>query len=364
MKTAKLVGFILILTVTVFLTKAFAGDLPTGAIVRISGAGPINAIAYSRVANRLAVAAAENIRIYDASTYEEIKGLAGHTDSVLALAFSPSGKLLVSGGADNTARLWDVDTGKLLRTLKKHTGPVNAIAFAANGEKFKCGSNEDSAVWYWYSTDIHSSGKSGSYMPTNVFTATAFSSDSEIEARAFDSASVLDENLVNFFADSGKKPDASTVLLEYPNGAGVLSGHGGSVNVLTLHVKRKTLATGSVDKTIQLWDIKEDTGAPYHITQPLHILTGHRDGITAMDFSVNGELLASGSSDKTVRLWDVVTGQHLHTLTGHIGEIRAVTFLGDKALAAMAFAEAKALASGSTDGTVFIWDMNGVVSTD
>ena len=352
--TVRLLIFILMSGQLTILTNGFAEDSPIGVIARIdTGEGPINAIAYSRVVNRLAVAAADNIRIYDTSTYEEIKVLVGHTDSVLVLTFSPNGKLLLSGGADKTARLWDVDTGKLLRTLKKHTGSVNAIAFTANGEKFKCGSNEDSAVWYWYPDDIHSSGKSGSYMPTDVFTATAFSSDGKIEARAFDSTSVLDEKLVNFFADSGRKPEASTVLLEYPSGASVLSGHAGSVNVLTLHVKRKTLATGSVDKTIQLWDIKEDTEAPYHITQSLHILVGHTGNITAMDFSVSGELLASASSDKTVRLWDVVTGQHLHTLTGHITEIRAVTFLGDKALAGMAFAEAKALASGSADGTSF-----------
>ena len=364
--TVRLLILILMSGQLTILTNGFAEDSPIGVIARIdTGEGPVNAITYSRVVNRLAVAAGDNIRIYDMSTYEEIKVLVGHTDSVLVLTFSPNGKLLVSGGADKTARLWDVDTGKLLRTLKKHTGPVNAIAFtSANGEKFKCASNEDSAVWYWYPADIHSSGKSGSYMPTDVFTATAFSSDGKIEARAFDSTSVLDEKLVNFFADSGRKPEASTVILEYPSGASVLSGHADSVNALTLHVKRKTLATGSVDKTIQLWDITEDTEAPYHITQPLHILIGHIGNITAMDFSVSGEFLASGSSDKTVRLWDVVTGQHLHTLIGHTGEIRSVAFLGDKALAGMAFTEAKALASGSADGTVFIWDLDRVVSTD
>ena len=83
-----------------------------------------------------------------------------------------------------------------------------------------------------------------------------------------------------------------------------------------------------------------------------------------MDFSVNGNLIASGSSDKTVRLWDVETGQHRHILTGHTAEIGAVAFLGDKALAGIGFAEAKTLASGSSDGTVFIWNLDKLVSTD
>ena len=44
---------------------------------------------------------------------------------------------------------------------------------------------------------------------------------------------------------------------------------------------------------------------------------------------------------------------NLYTLTGHMGEIGAVTLLGDKALA-----------SGSSDGTVCIWDLDKIISSD
>ena len=67
MKITKSASFILLLTVAVFLVNGYAEDLPTGAIARIDiGEGPVNAIAYSRSVNRLAVAAANNIHIYDA----------------------------------------------------------------------------------------------------------------------------------------------------------------------------------------------------------------------------------------------------------------------------------------------------------
>ena len=348
---------LILLTGAVFLANGFAENLPIGAIVQIdTGEGPVNAIAYSRVANRLAVAAAENIRIYEASTYEEIKVLAGHTDSILALAFSPNGKLLVSGSSDETVRLWDVETGKLLSTREEHTGPVNAVAFSADGEKFWSGGNKDPAIRSWFSTTGGPASKLP-FMPSDAFTATAFPPDGETTARAFDVASADDSLMNALLKESHIKHKVSIVFFFGAKTGSV--GVDATVTVLALSGGAQTLATGSADKTIQLWNMEME-----YPDQPLHILAGHTEGITAMDFSVNGKLLASGSSDKTVRLWDVTTGQPLHTLTGHTGEIGSVTFLGDKALAGLAFAKAKTLASGSSDGTVFIWDLDKIVSTN
>ncbi len=57
----------------------------------------------------------------------------GHTDSVTAVAFSPSGKLIASGGDDATIKLWDAESGALVQTLTGHTRPVRAIAFIGEG---------------------------------------------------------------------------------------------------------------------------------------------------------------------------------------------------------------------------------------
>ena len=337
----RLASFILLFTVVAFQVNSLAQDLPTGAIAQINiDEGPINAIAYSQSANRLAVAAAESIHIYDGDTYKKLTVFAGHTDSVLALAFSPNGKLLVSGSSDETLCLWNADTGELLRTREEHTGPVNAVAFSADGEKFWSGGQEDPAIRSWFSTDGGKASKKVETLveimkPTDVYTATVFSSDGETIVRASTAT----------FPAMG---DGFLIFLSGVYDSIILAGHSDPVNVLTLYVKSEILATGSADKTVQLWNIESDDP-----TKPLHILAEHTGSITAMDFSANGKFLASGSSDKTIRLWDVATGQHLHTLTGHTGEIGAVAFLGDKALA-----------SGSSEGTVLIWDLDKIVSND
>jgi WD40 repeat protein len=62
-------------------------------------------------------------------------------------------------------------------------------------------------------------------------------------------------------------------------------------------------------------------------------------------FSPDGQTLASGSYDKTVILWDVGTGQKLCTLEGHRGLVTSVAFSPD----------GRTLASGSFDGTIILW---------
>ena len=65
-----------------------------------------------------------------------------------------------------------------------------------------------------------------------------------------------------------------------------------------------------------------------------------------MAWSADGRTLATGSHDHTVRLWDAETGRELHTLTGHQYLVASVTWSPD----------GRMLASGSYDGTIRLWD--------
>ena len=95
----------------------------------------------------------------------------------------------------------------------------------------------------------------------------------------------------------------------------------------------------------QLWD--PVAGVP--VGQPL---TGHADTVQRLAFGTGPGgrlLLASGSIDKTVRLWDPVTAAPAGQLTGHDGTVRSVAFgtAPDGRLL---------LASGSDDRTARLWD--------
>ena len=98
-----------------------------------------------------------------------------------------------------------------------------------------------------------------------------------------------------------------------------------------------TLASGSYDATIRLWDTV--TGAHQRT------LTEHTSRVYSVAFSPAGRTLASGSYDNTIRLWDAMTGVHKGTLTGHT-KIRSIAFSPN----------GNTLASGNTDGTIHLWD--------
>ena len=75
-----------------------------------------------------------------------------------------------------------------------------------------------------------------------------------------------------------------------------LRGHTQLVADLASSPDGRRLATGSLDRTIKLWDTT--TG------EEVFTLRGHTSGVIRVAFSPNGRRLASGGYDWTVRVWD------------------------------------------------------------
>jgi len=73
---------------------------------------------------------------------QERNSLEKHESGVSSVSYSPDGKTLVSGSADNTVKLWDVATGKEIKTLSGHQAYVSSVSFSPDGKTLVSGSGD------------------------------------------------------------------------------------------------------------------------------------------------------------------------------------------------------------------------------
>jgi WD40 repeat protein len=98
--------------------------------------------------SRYGTVEANIFRLLDLETGQEVRKFIGHSDEVSSVAFSPDGKLALSGSRDQTVKLWDVATGKMLRTFAGHLGNVGSVSFSPDGRLALSGSQDMSTrIW-------------------------------------------------------------------------------------------------------------------------------------------------------------------------------------------------------------------------
>ena len=158
--------------------------------------------------------------------------LKGHTDSLSALAFTPNGRTLASGGDDGTIRLWEASTGTEILNLQ--SGKISALTFSMDG-KILASIDKAFSIQLW---DVATGDKLISIEGQNDYgNVLAFSADSKILA-----CGGRDGTIRLWDAATGNK-------------LSTLKGHVDWVNALAFSPDGNTLASGSTDGAIFLWNV-------------------------------------------------------------------------------------------------------------
>lgn len=374
-----------------------------------------------------------------------VRSFSGHTDLIYSLTFSADGLRLLTGSRDNTAILWDVQSGTQLYTFEAHSRTINAVAIANDDSVIAVGS-EDGKVSLWDMDGLQlallDTAASGAvfdlaFSPDNLYLVVGvggtLSPGNAGEAQIWEVETVQRiarlNNFSSFLYSVAYSPDGNTIAIGHgsgritlfdarthaiiailddgetevssltysPDGTTLLSGHwngiarlldagtGELLREFKAHTAtvvgqvytddrattgaiarsirnnenlaftvsyapdgRSMLTANGADQTVRRWTLESAVRVNSGLVNASNPLPEQLASVNAIAYSPDGSAIATGSIDGEVHVWDIATGTLLQSMLGHDNDITSLVYSPDGSM----------LMSGSKDGTAELWNVD------
>ncbi|MGJ3238335.1 MAG: sortase domain-containing protein [Anaerolineae bacterium] len=290
----------------------------------------LDAVAFSPDGTRMASGGRDHvIRVWDTASGELLMQTEGHSDWITALTFSPNGVQIISGSRDNTIRAFNADSGALIGVIGGHDDDVTAVTMSPDGVYIVSG-GRDGYIKVWDTR-------------TGALVETLDHFDQAVWHLAFDPSGI-------FLASASED---GTIWLwglwdpYHTSWLKRLSGHDTPTASLAFAPDGSILLSGGLDGTVRLWDLRDLSEATL---QADLIINGHLAPVMGVGISQDGQVGLSASLDGTLRLWDLAgiieSGYELARITVSGAPLTALGISADQAQ----------IASTGTDGALHLWD--------
>lgn len=292
--------------------------------VQVISSRTIHQIAWDRDGDVFGVATSVGLFLYVADTLEVTRTL-NVDESVLSVAFSPTGEMVVTGGLNGSMQWWEADTGKFTTAFKGHRLGITDLAFTSGNQYFVTGS-DDGTVRLWVPADLLNPDINDP-VPVNTW-------------RLIDRVTSVDLNQQAQMVAAGSYQTVSVWDIGTGELVQTLEEFMGRISGLTMSPDGRYLAVADSSNHLRVW--RTGDWIPTHDIQITQI-----DLITAIGFSHDGMLVAMGGENGAVVVWDMGANTLYEPGKRYSSGVSAVAFHPDDRI----------LVSIFQDGLLRIWSL-------
>ncbi len=290
--------------------------------------GPVHALLPSPDGAILhAATQARTTRWWRADRADRTSSALAHKEEVRAVAFSPDGKLVLTGGGGHfsktgEAHLWRADNGEKVGTLVGHEGAVLGVAVSSDGRTLAT-SSMDGTARLWDARTLRACA--APLRQAHWVGSVAFSPDGRLLATG------CEDGTLQLWDVATRRPARPPERFGSP------------VYALAFDRDRGRLLVGRMDGTARVYD----TAAGHFVGPTLR----HEDQVRAVAWAPDGLTALTGCGDKLARFWDVETGRAVRRALPHHAGVSAVAIGPDGRTALTACS-----ATDVRPGEAWLWD--------